>query len=216
VLAISYLLKFITPFYVRDLFTLRNLRETMNEADERHGIEPRGTKRRSTSPPPWRRRQKALRPNYESTAGSKAQEISSQVERGRKDQVRLNQIQEDERSREWVAQEDDFVLKQAKKKAEIRVKDGRAKPIDWLAVALRMVDTTRNPLDDEYDASEIDVVDPTSVFEGLSEQRLSELEKDIDTFQRLEKSAQNKDYWRVSWVGPCYFTRIVLTFLRRL
>ena len=36
--------------------------------------------------------------------------------------------------REWVSQEDTFVLKQAKKKAEIRVKEGRAKPIDYLAV----------------------------------------------------------------------------------
>lgn len=49
-----------------------------------------------------------------------------------KDQVRLNQLQENEQVREWVAQEDIFVLKQAKKKAEIRVKEGRAKPIDWL------------------------------------------------------------------------------------
>lgn len=110
----------------------------------------------------------------------------------------MNQIQEDERSREWVAQEDDFVLKQAKKKAEIRVKDGRAKPIDLLAVALRIIDTTRDPLDDEYDTGEIDLVDPNRAFDGLSQNRLSELEKDIDTFERLEKNAQNKEYWRVS------------------
>ncbi len=112
----------------------------------------------------------------------------------------MNQIQEDERSREWVAQEDDFVLKQAKKKAEIRVKDNRAKPIDWLAVALRIIDITRNPLDDEYDTSGVDVVDPNKVLEGLSEDQLSELEKDIDTFLRLEKNTQNKNYWRVSTI----------------
>ena len=47
-----------------------------------------------------------------------------------KDQIRVNQLQEDDRMREWVAQEDDFVLRQAKKKAEIRVKEGRPKPID--------------------------------------------------------------------------------------
>lgn len=160
---------------------------------------PRGVKRRSNSPPPWRRPQKAPRPSHD-RGGPTWQEASDSPEQVRKDQVRLNQIQEDEKSREWVAQEDDFVLKQAKKKAEIRVKDGRAKPIDWLAVALGTIDPTRNPLDDEYGTSGIDVVDPNKVLEGLPEDRLSELEQDIDTFLRLEKNTQNKEYWRVSYL----------------
>lgn len=114
-----------------------------------------------------------------------------------KDQVRLNQLQEDEQVREWVAQEDIFVLKQAKKKAEIRVKEGRAKPIDWLAVTLRVIDPTRNPLDDEIADSELDLVDPDGVFEGLSQGQLADLEKDIDTFLHLEHNNQNKDFWKV-------------------
>ncbi|THC92612.1 hypothetical protein EYZ11_007914 [Aspergillus tanneri] len=113
-----------------------------------------------------------------------------------KDQVRLNQLQEDEKVREWVAQEDVFVLKQAKKKAEIRVKDGRAKPIDWLTVTLRVIDPTRNPLDDEIVDSELDLVDPDGVFEGLSAAELLELEKDIDTFLSLESNPQNRDFWK--------------------
>lgn len=113
-----------------------------------------------------------------------------------KDQVRLNQLQEDEQVREWVAQEDIFVLKQAKKKAEIRVKEGRAKPIDWLAVTLRVIDPTRNPLDDEIADSELDLVDPDGVFEGLSQGQLGDLEKDIDTFLHLENNSQNKDFWK--------------------
>ncbi|KAL6236579.1 hypothetical protein BDW75DRAFT_206410 [Aspergillus navahoensis] len=116
--------------------------------------------------------------------------------RGMKDQMRLNQLQEDERVREWVAQEDVFVLKQAKKKAEIRVKEGRAKPIDWLTVMLRVIDPTRNPLDDEIADSEIDLVDPEGVFEGLSETQLGDLERDIDTFLSLESNPQNSDYWK--------------------
>ncbi|EAU29779.1 conserved hypothetical protein [Aspergillus terreus NIH2624] len=113
-----------------------------------------------------------------------------------KDQVRLNQLQEDEQVREWVAQEDIFVLKQAKKKAEIRVKEGRAKPIDWLTVTLRVIDPTRNPLDDEIADSELDIVDPDGVFEGLSPSQLSDLEKDIDTFLSLETNSQNRDFWK--------------------
>ena len=98
--------------------------------------------------------------------------------------------------REWVAQEDDFVLKQAKKKADIRVKEGRAKPIDWLAVTLRVVDPTRNTLDDEVDEEDLDFVDPESVFDGLSESELSELRKAIETYMNLEKNKKNRDYWR--------------------
>jgi hypothetical protein len=111
--------------------------------------------------------------------------------------VRLNQLQEDEQAREWVSQEDVFVLKQAKKKAEIRVKEGRAKPIDWLTVTLRVIDPTRNPLDDEIADSELDVVDPDGVFEGLSQSQLQDLESEIETFVNLETNAQNRDFWQV-------------------
>jgi Conserved mid region of cactin len=168
------------------------------DSDRLYGAESHGVKRRSTSPPPWRRPQKALRADYEGGRGPNPREVQGARERAQKEQVRLNQIQDDEKSREWVAQEDDFVLQQAKKKAEIRVKDGRAKPIDWLAVTLRIIDTTRNPLDDEFDIGEVDVVEPNKVLEGLSERQLADLERDIDTFLQLEKNAQNKDYWRVS------------------
>lgn len=123
-----------------------------------------------------------------------------------RDQVRLNQLQEDEQVREWVAQEDIFVLKQAKKKAEIRVKEGRAKPIDWLTVTLRVIDPTRDPLDDEIADSELDVVDPDGVFEGLSQSQLLDLEKDIETFLSLESNSQNRDYWQVLFLpsGHCF------------
>ncbi|OGE57935.1 hypothetical protein PENARI_c001G10164 [Penicillium arizonense] len=120
----------------------------------------------------------------------------SQQPRNMRDQVRLNLLQEDQQVREWVAQEDVFVLKQAKKKAEIRVKEGRAKPIDWLTVTLRVIDPTRDPLDDEIADSDLDVVDPDGVFEGLSQTQLQDLEKDIDTFVNLETNAQNRDFWQ--------------------
>ncbi len=113
-----------------------------------------------------------------------------------KDQMRINQLQEDDRMREWVAKEDDFVLRQAKKKAEIRVKEGRPKPIDWLAVTLRIVDDTRDPLDDDIDETDLDFVDPDSVLDVLSETQLDDLRKDIETFEKLEKSRANRDYWR--------------------
>jgi hypothetical protein len=88
------------------------------------------------------------------------------------------------------------VLKQAKKKADIRVKEGRAKPIDWLAVILRAIDPDRDLLDDDEEEAQVDVVDPEGVFEGLNDNQLGELESDISSYLTLETNKNNKDYWR--------------------
>lgn len=97
--------------------------------------------------------------------------------------------------REWVSKEDDFVLKQSKKKAHIRVREGRAKFIDWLAVTLSVIDTTTDPLEDETDDAELDIVDPAGVFDGLSQSQLQDLGKDIDTYFALESNSGNRRYW---------------------
>lgn len=96
----------------------------------------------------------------------------------------------------WVADEDRFVLQQAKKKAEVRVKEDRAKPIDRLAVALRFVDPSRNPIEDEVPDAELQVVDPEAIFEGLDDASLDELERDIGVYITLEESSHNKDFWQ--------------------
>ncbi|OJD27463.1 hypothetical protein ACJ73_01136 [Blastomyces percursus] len=162
-----------------------------------------GSKRsRSRSPSSWRRPEKFPRQSDGvSTANGRSRNLpysgaSGRYPRSMKEQAQLNQLQEDEKMREWVAQEDDFVLRQAKKKAEIRVKEGRAKPIDWLTITLRVIDPTRNPLDDEISTSELDLIDPEGVFEGLLPDQLGDLETDIDTFLTLEKHPKNRDFWK--------------------
>lgn len=157
---------------------------------------------RSRSPSSWRQPQKHAHNNDREwrdrrDPDRRYDDRKPQQSRNIRDQVRLNQLQEDEQARVWVSQEDEFVLKQAKKKAEIRVKEGRAKPIDWLTVTLRVIDPTRNPLDDEIADSELDVVDPDGVFEGLSQSQLQDLESEIETFLKLETNAQNRDFWQV-------------------
>lgn len=88
------------------------------------------------------------------------------------------------------------MLKQAKKKADIRVREGRAKPIDWLAVILRVIDPDRDLLDDDEEEVQADVVDPEGVFEGLNDAQLAELESDITSYLTLETNKRNQDYWR--------------------
>ncbi|KFY58953.1 hypothetical protein V496_05885 [Pseudogymnoascus sp. VKM F-4515 (FW-2607)] len=109
---------------------------------------------------------------------------------------RRNQTTEDEQTRKWVSEEDKFVLKQAKKKADIRVKEGRAKPVDWLAVILRVIDPDRDLLDDDEEEVQADVVDPEGVFEGLDDAQLAELESDITSYITLETNMRNQEYWK--------------------
>ncbi|EPQ65250.1 hypothetical protein BGT96224_2084 [Blumeria graminis f. sp. tritici 96224] len=109
---------------------------------------------------------------------------------------RINQSIEDEQTRKWVLEEDNFVLKQAKKKSEIRVREGRAKAIDWLAVILRVIDPDRDLLDDDEEEFEHDAIDPQSVFEYLDDAQLAELDKDISSYLALEKNKTNLEYWK--------------------
>lgn len=100
-----------------------------------------------------------------------------------------------------MADEDRFVLQQAKKKAALRVKGGRARPIDWLAVTLRFIDPTeKSMLDEEVEDHELDIVDPEGVLEGLNNEDLAELEKEIENYLTLETSRSNRDYWNVSTI----------------
>jgi hypothetical protein len=63
---------------------------------------------------------------------------------------------DDEQYQQWLAKEDDFMLVQAKKRAVIRVREGREKPIDALVINLNLIEgkKPRQRLlgDDEFDA----------------------------------------------------------------
>lgn len=106
-------------------------------------------------------------------------------------------LSQDDQERKFVADEDKFVLKQAKKKADIRVREGRAKPVDYLAFSLRYLDDTdRDIFDDDEADIEIDVPSPERVLERLNVVELKELESDIAAFHTLETNTRNRDYWQ--------------------
>lgn len=94
-----------------------------------------------------------------------------------------------------MADEDKFVLKQAKKKADIRVRERRAKPIDYLAFNLRFIDPDRDVFDDDDADVEIAIPSPGAVLANLNEAQLKELEEDITSYHTLEANPTNKDYW---------------------
>ncbi|KAJ1930016.1 hypothetical protein IWQ60_000680 [Tieghemiomyces parasiticus] len=106
---------------------------------------------------------------------------------------------------DWEAQEEEFHLKQAKRRAEVRIKEGRAKAIDLLAMNLRLVqddseDKKRLLTDagDEGDADldiEIDVNEPYSVCDDLSHAELTELFQEINFYLSLERDQQSREFW---------------------
>ena len=159
-----------------------------------NGYDSDGRKRKRSRSPSRQHRERGS--DYRGRDKPQNRNNASKQRWDHKDQMRVNALQEDNRMREWVAKEDDFVLQQAKKKAAIRVREGRAKPIDWLAVTLRMVDETRNPLDDEVHDEDLEFVDPDSVLDMQNADQLSELKKDIDSYEKLETNRKNREYWR--------------------
>ncbi|MCJ1272955.1 hypothetical protein MMC21_000744 [Puttea exsequens] len=156
-----------------------------------------------SSPPPWQRPAKDHRREYQASPGRNLSHSAPNGELGARkeqesfarEQTRLNQIQEAEQMREWVSKEDDFVLQQSKKKAHIRVKEGRAKVVDWLAVTLGVIDPTKDLLETDSYENDVDIVDPTGVFEGINLNELQDLDKDINAYLMLESNSSNRRYW---------------------
>ena len=151
--------------------------------------------------PPWRRPSKDHRRHQTQTEPRPARgddaTARKEQETFARTQNRLNQIQEAQQMAEWVSKEDEFVLKQAKKKARIRVKEGRAKIIDWLAATLSVIEPPQDTLEEEGQQIEVDIVDSSGLVEGLDYQKLQDLVKDIDIYLTLETASSNRKYWNV-------------------
>lgn len=116
-----------------------------------------------------------------------------------KAQAKINQIQEAEQMREWVSKEDDFMLQQTKKKARIRIKEGRAQTIDKLIVTLGAAEMTGDSLEEEEqeEAIEAQAVDPVSLIENLSIQEIKDLTNGIASLVFLEKRPGSRKLWKV-------------------
>ncbi|RUS88800.1 hypothetical protein EGW08_003430 [Elysia chlorotica] len=85
----------------------------------------------------------------------------------------------------WEKQEDGFHLNQAKLRSTIRIKDGRAKPIDLLAKYVSAED----------DELAVEMHEPYTYLYGLTIQDLEDLLEDIKVYLELEEG-KNADYWR--------------------
>ena len=112
------------------------------------------------------------------------------------EQKNLSRAMNETYLQEWESKDESFQIEQVKVRARIRIKDGRPKPIDMVAINLALTD-----LGDALDEAERDdVVDvsldePYLIFDNLLFDELEELHKNISMYAELETKEFNKQYW---------------------
>uniref|UniRef100_A0A1A7Y0H2 Splicing factor Cactin n=2 Tax=Iconisemion striatum TaxID=60296 RepID=A0A1A7Y0H2_9TELE len=97
----------------------------------------------------------------------------------------LQREKEAEHFKTWAEQEDNFHLQQAKLRSKIRIRDGRAKPIDLLAKYISAED----------DDLAVEMHEPYTFLNGLTVTDMDDLVEDIKVYMELEQG-KNVDFWR--------------------
>jgi hypothetical protein len=130
-----------------------------NEREKKMGLYPADTQRRDVA-----RRQEA-KEELERLNRRRAEREAEQRLR-EEEEVRMQRLAESAQMAEWIAKDGNFQLDQERRRAAIRVKEKRAKAIDFLALNLRYV----NPIDDNEENSEeagleIDLDEPYNILD---------------------------------------------------
>ncbi|KAJ0011711.1 hypothetical protein NQD34_012686 [Periophthalmus magnuspinnatus] len=99
----------------------------------------------------------------------------------------LQREKEAEHFKTWAEQEDNFHLQQAKLRSKIRIRDGRAKPIDLLAKYISAED----------DDLAVEMHEPYTFLNGLTVTDMDDLLEDIKACVYMElEQGKNVDFWR--------------------
>lgn len=125
-----------------------------------------------------RRLQEENRIELEKVKEARAQR-ERDMEEKEKEKEAEQRAKEDEMHAAWMGQEEDFHLEQARRRSKIRVKDGRAKPIDILATYIQ------NAADPAH--TEMDMQEPYAIFIGLDMSDVQDLYEDIKVYQHMDK-----------------------------
>lgn len=134
------------------------------------------------------------------------------------EEIKMRRLNESAQMSEWLLKDDDFQLDQERQRAVIRIKERRAKAIDFLALNLRYANPDPDE-DGEFDLDaagvEIDLDEPYNIFDvgflfpewlelvrlkrlqNLSSEQTDELHDDIQNYLALEKSEYSLEFWTV-------------------
>jgi hypothetical protein len=83
------------------------------------------------------------------------------------EEMRMQRMQESAQMSEWLAKDGDFQLEQERRRAAIRIKEKRAKAVDFLSLNLKYANPLEEEEDEELDEAglEIDLDEPYNIFE---------------------------------------------------
>ncbi|KAG6880421.1 hypothetical protein C0992_000023 [Termitomyces sp. T32_za158] len=164
-----------------------------NEKERKQGISPAEAQRRDVI-----RRQEAKEELERLNRRRAEREVEQRLRE--EEELRNQRLQESAQMSEWLSKEGGFQLDQERRRAAIRIKEKRAKAIDFLALNLKYV----NPIVDgeenvEYEDAglEIDLDEPYNIFDNLTVPQVEELHSDIERYLSLEESEVNLDFWTV-------------------
>ncbi|KAK9447461.1 cactus-binding C-terminus of cactin protein-domain-containing protein [Limtongia smithiae] len=116
-------------------------------------------------------------------------------------------IVEERQLRAWVAGEDDFALQQLRKGAWIRIREARARPLDWLVANMFVLaaDEGKNAYETESDGgrfvlstgAEMQTPPPAyEVVEGLGVVEVEGVVKGVTEIAQLETRRYNQEFWQ--------------------
>merc|ERR1711976_613788 len=134
--------------------------------------------------------QKMQRAKYEEQKRELEKVKQRRLEREREREDRRAMMEMEEREREndkftkWQDEEDTFHLQQARLRSNIRILDGRAKPIDLLAKYISA--------EEEMDA--VEMHEPYTYLNGLTVSDLEDLLVDIDVYEKIDLD-RNREFW---------------------
>ncbi|TCD67004.1 hypothetical protein EIP91_000684 [Steccherinum ochraceum] len=113
------------------------------------------------------------------------------------EELRMQRLAESAQMADWLAKEEDFQLEQERTRAAIRIKEKRAKAIDFLALNLRYVDPSEGDEEAEIvdEELEIDLDEPYNIIDSLTPPQVQELHDDIQKYLGLEQSDISIDFW---------------------
>ncbi|KAJ2593546.1 hypothetical protein H4R99_006064 [Coemansia sp. RSA 1722] len=121
--------------------------------------------------------------------------------------IRKRREQEQEKLGDWERREEEFHLQQAKRRAEIRIRDNRPKAIDIMAMNLRLA----NEAIDDSELNDIagvrieSDIAPAEMVEELPAKECEELIQDVEMYLSLETNSRNIEFWEnLLVVGSAY------------
>ena len=111
--------------------------------------------------------------------------------------VRLRSISHRQRDIEWSnvwhKMEEEFILKQAKLRPKIRLRQGRGKPIDYLVKYIENINDLWNSEEIEHELEEMDATDHVDSIIELSD--LQNLEEDIIVCKQIHTDENLQQFW---------------------